>query len=214
MGFDAWFFARLDYQDKEKRLRDKEMEFIWRSSYDELGSSSQIFTHALYQHYSAPSGFDFDILNVDNPIVIDESLSTFNADDRSYYFHKEITHRMKHYKGQKNLLILMGDDFRFQDARMYFDSSDNLIKYFNEHYGPQYNITLRYSTPSDYIDGLAAENITWPTKYDDMFPYGDGDESYWTGYFTSRANSKEYVRAASHNLMSSNKLYAMAAINQ
>lgn len=30
----------------------------------------------------------------------------------------------------------MGDDFRFQDARMYFDSSDNLIKYFNEHYGP------------------------------------------------------------------------------
>lgn len=47
-----------------------------------------------------------------------------------------------------------------------------------------------------------------------MFPYGDGDESYWTGYFTSRANDKEYVRAASHNLMSSNKLYAMAAINQ
>jgi len=190
------------------------MEFIWRSSYDELGSSSQIFTHALYQHYSAPSGFDFDILNRDDPIVIDKSFSTFNAEDRSYYFHKEIVHRMKHYKGQKNLLILMGDDFRFQDARMYFGSSDNLIKYFNENYGPQYNIVLKYSTPSDYIDGLAAENITWPTKYDDMFPYGDGDESYWTGYFSSRANSKEYVRVASHNLMSSNKLYTMAAINQ
>lgn len=40
MGFDAWFFARLDYQDKKKRLREKEMEFIWRSSYDELGNSS------------------------------------------------------------------------------------------------------------------------------------------------------------------------------
>jgi lysosomal alpha-mannosidase len=38
MGFDAWFFARLDYQDKERRLADKEMEFIWRPFYDSLGS--------------------------------------------------------------------------------------------------------------------------------------------------------------------------------
>ena len=29
MGFDAWFFARLDYKDKENRLRNKEMEFLW-----------------------------------------------------------------------------------------------------------------------------------------------------------------------------------------
>lgn len=42
-----------------------------------------------------------------------------------------------------------------------------------------------------YVDGLASENIEWPTKYDDMFPYADDDVSYWTGYFTSRANDKE-----------------------
>jgi len=65
-----------------------------------------------------------------------------------------------------------------------------------------------------YVDGLAAEKIEWPTKYDDMFPYADDDVSYWTGYFTSRANDKEYVRRGSHNLMASNKLYAMTAINQ
>jgi len=28
MGFDAWFFARLDYQDKEKRLNEKSMEYV------------------------------------------------------------------------------------------------------------------------------------------------------------------------------------------
>lgn len=32
MGFDGMLFGRLDYQDKSKRLEDKTMEFIWKSS--------------------------------------------------------------------------------------------------------------------------------------------------------------------------------------
>jgi alpha-mannosidase len=28
MGFDAWFFARLDFQDKDKRLDNREMQWI------------------------------------------------------------------------------------------------------------------------------------------------------------------------------------------
>ena len=38
MGFDAFMFGRLDYQDKKKRLKDKSLEWIWRPSYDSLGS--------------------------------------------------------------------------------------------------------------------------------------------------------------------------------
>jgi hypothetical protein len=38
MGFDAWFFARLDYQDKARRLDAKQMEFIWRPMYEHLGT--------------------------------------------------------------------------------------------------------------------------------------------------------------------------------
>jgi hypothetical protein len=30
MGFEAWFFARLDYQDKIRRLAEQEMEWVWR----------------------------------------------------------------------------------------------------------------------------------------------------------------------------------------
>ena len=54
-----------------------------------------------------------------------------------------------------------------------------------------------YSTPSIYIDSIAKQNIVWPTKYDDMFPYSDNENSYWTGYFSSRANDKGYMRRAS-----------------
>lgn len=32
MGFDALFFARLDTCDKNRRLSDQDMEFIWKPS--------------------------------------------------------------------------------------------------------------------------------------------------------------------------------------
>jgi hypothetical protein len=66
MGFDAWFFARLDYQDKEQRLENKSMEWIQRPMWESFGKGSQIFTHMLYNHYSPPKGFDFETdLSVD-----------------------------------------------------------------------------------------------------------------------------------------------------
>ena len=30
MGFEAWFFATLDYADKAKRLEEGSMNFLWR----------------------------------------------------------------------------------------------------------------------------------------------------------------------------------------
>jgi lysosomal alpha-mannosidase len=79
---------------------------------------------------------------------------------------------------------------------------------------PQTNIELIYSTPRMYIDALKEEDLVWPTKYDDIFPYADNDQSFWTGYFSSRANDKKYFRDASHTLHSSNKLFALAGIDQ
>lgn len=32
MGYDGLFFARLDFQDKAKRMGDKSMEMVWKSS--------------------------------------------------------------------------------------------------------------------------------------------------------------------------------------
>jgi len=30
MGFNSFFFARIDYQDKEKRMNEKSLEMVWR----------------------------------------------------------------------------------------------------------------------------------------------------------------------------------------
>jgi len=87
-----------------------------------------------------------------------------------------------------------------------------MINYMNKHHSDQF--TFKYSTPCDYIDALAKLNVSWPTKYDDMFPYSDNPDAYWTGYFSARANNKEYIRRASHNFHASNKLYATKVLDQ
>jgi hypothetical protein len=40
-GFDSLFFARIDYQDRAKRLKEKTLEVVWQGSRS-LGSSSQV----------------------------------------------------------------------------------------------------------------------------------------------------------------------------
>ena len=42
-----------------------------------------------------------------------------------------------------------------------------------------------------YLDAKKADNIVFPVKYDDMMPYAGNEDDYWSGYFTSRANSKK-----------------------
>lgn len=50
-NFDGQFFARLDYADHEVRRNSKTMELVWRGS-DDLGKTTEIFTHAMDHHYS------------------------------------------------------------------------------------------------------------------------------------------------------------------
>jgi hypothetical protein len=62
MGFDAWFFARLDYKDKEKRKKENSLEWVWMPNKDSLDKDVNILTHALYDHYSSPPMLKFDII--------------------------------------------------------------------------------------------------------------------------------------------------------
>jgi lysosomal alpha-mannosidase len=50
MGFDAFFFGRIDYQDWAVRNETQQFEFIWRGS-NSLGQEIDIFSHVLYAGY-------------------------------------------------------------------------------------------------------------------------------------------------------------------
>lgn len=74
------------------------------------------------------------------------------------------------------------------------------------------NINLFYSTPSCYLHALNQANATWPTKDDDFFPYGSGEHTYWTGYFTSRPALKRMEREASSFLRTCKQMDAIAQL--
>jgi lysosomal alpha-mannosidase len=115
-----------------------------------------------------------------------------------------------HYRGN-HVLIPMGCDFSYANAHINFQSMDRLISYFNSHIE---DATVLYSTPSEYFNALIEQGITWPVKYDDMFPYADQPQDYWTGYFTSRPTAKRQVRDGQANLHGSSKLFSAKVIDQ
>lgn len=91
------------------------------------GNVSHIFTSALYNHYSAPSGFCFDVKCSDDPIVDDEESPLYNLKDKVEAFAEFIRKQASNYK-TNNIIITMGDDFHYQDALSYFTSLDRLIE--------------------------------------------------------------------------------------
>ena len=198
MGFNAWFFARMDRDDKARRIEDKEMEFLWRPFNESLGPRAEILTHMMYNHYSAPPGFCFSEFCTDSPIVDNKLLRTYNADKKTDELYDYLTHMAEHYR-TNHLFVPFGDDFNYLNAQKMFLNIDKLIDYMNKKYD---DIEMFYSTPYDYVDALNKLEAEWPTKYDDLFPYSDGPDAYWTGFYTSRANFKSYVRQASSDFNS------------
>jgi len=179
------------------------MEFIWQPFSKHFNNSAQIYTYAMYDHYCYFDGFWWDDrFYGDSPVVDDPNLETFNADWKSDLILAKTYEMLDVYQGD-HVLMTMGCDFTFANARQNFLSYDRLIDYFNDHYD---NVTLIYSTPGTYLDAIKAQNLSYPTKTDDMFPYADRENEFWTGYFTSRANSKAQARDGQASLHAANKL--------
>uniref|UniRef100_A0A1B6DE70 Alpha-mannosidase n=1 Tax=Clastoptera arizonana TaxID=38151 RepID=A0A1B6DE70_9HEMI len=210
-GFDGLLFSRLDYQEKKQRLFNKTAEMLWETS-DNLGEETDLFTSILYNHYSAPKNFCFSIFCNDDPIIDDRTSTEFNAEDKATAFITMINEMFKNYSSPTNVAVTMGDDFNYQAAEKYFINIDRLIKAVNALQQNGSDINLFYSTPSCYVKALNDENLIWPTKNDDFFPYGSDEHSYWTGYFTSRPALKFYERMGNNFLQICKQLYTLANI--
>jgi hypothetical protein len=85
---------------------------------------------------------------------------------------------------------------------MYFKNLDKLMKYVNQ----DGRLNMFYSTPSIYTEAknaaALAQNLTFPTKQDDFFPYADDSHAFWSGYYTSRPALKRFIRDLSGEFQS------------
>lgn len=82
MGYDGQFFARLDWRDKSKRMREQTPEMIWHGSDNLDAEVSDLFTGVLHSHYMPPPGWCFDIICNDDPIIDDPDSEDYNVPDK------------------------------------------------------------------------------------------------------------------------------------
>uniref|UniRef100_A0A2H1W4M7 SFRICE_031420 n=1 Tax=Spodoptera frugiperda TaxID=7108 RepID=A0A2H1W4M7_SPOFR len=81
MGFDAHFISPISYDDELARMRSKSLEFVWRGS-DDLGPSTDIYTHKLFDGFWAPPGFCFGQFCHD-PLIITSDKTFANVEERT-----------------------------------------------------------------------------------------------------------------------------------
>ncbi|XP_063677322.1 lysosomal alpha-mannosidase-like isoform X2 [Bolinopsis microptera] len=204
MGMKGLFFARMHYQDYDKRKRNKDLEFNWKVE------NGNLFTGVLYrQHYNAPPGFDFDRRRADPPMVRNPQSPEYNIPERVEDFVSYLEEQSSHYRSG-NIMLTMGGDFCYQNAHKYFKNLDILMDYVNAN-TTNNGFKMIYSTPSQYMDAVLKSIGGLQNKTDDLFPYADGPHSYWTGYFTSRPTLKGYVRDCNNVLQVCKHVEAAAA---
>lgn len=106
VGFKGLFFGRIDHQDHDFRMQNKEMEFIWRAS-PSYGANAQVFTGAFQNgNYGPPDGFCFDAFCADTPIISDPSFIDYNVPNRLQAFYDDINYQAYFTPGI-NLMITM-----------------------------------------------------------------------------------------------------------
>jgi hypothetical protein len=108
-----------------------------------------------------------------------------------------------------NIMWTMGSDFMYEAAHEWFKNLDKIIKAVNA----DGRVKAMYSTPSLYVQAKNKEPVQWTVKTDDFFPYSDGSNSYWTGYFTSRPALKRYIRDSSAFLQTVRQFEVLSGAN-
>ncbi|KAK7113104.1 lysosomal alpha-mannosidase-like [Littorina saxatilis] len=210
-GFDSLFIGRLDYEDKTFRQNQTTMEMIWRGSPNSLGTQADLFTGVLPNLYQPPGQFCFDITCPDAPFVDDPRLHDVNVKDKVDTFLSEMADQAKQYTSN-HLIVTMGSDFQYQAAQHWYINLDKLIKHVNARQANGSKVNVLYSTPSCYTYHVNKAGKTYTTKEDDFFPYPIRPHSFMTGYFTSRAALKGYIRRTNNFFQVIKQLDALAML--
>ena len=83
---------------------------------------------------------------------------------------------------------------------------EKVIEYINAN--NKANMKPLMSTPQRYVDAVKKVNPALKVFYNDMFPYSDEKNDFWSGYYSSRPGSKVEAKHASSFYHASNLLFA------
>ncbi|KAG5881082.1 hypothetical protein JTB14_034142 [Gonioctena quinquepunctata] len=205
MGYDGVFFSRLDHDDEKQRKKERTLDFAWQGSTSL--EESIIFGSIFGYLYNPPKGYCWDIECGDQQIVDNPKSPNYNIQRKVDGFMEIIKSEAAHYP-TNNIMIPMGGDFHYQVAEKNYDNIDKFLRGFKN----RTEVNVIYSTPSCYLRAVNEAKPNLTLKTDDFFPYSVNSHSFWTGYFTSRPNSKRFERVGHNILQVSKQLYAQGSI--
>lgn len=219
-GMEALVINRV-HQDIKKDFRENQkLEFIWRQGWEDAAATTDwdILTHMLaYPLYDIPNtcGPSWDVcatFDFERDVAI--RITSANVKERAETLLGQYREKAKGFK-HNNLLIPLGDDFKYKTAKMtedMFTNYDSLFKYINNE--PSLKTHIRFATLAEYFDAVhssqEASALSFPIYSGDFFTYNDRDKDYWSGYFTTRPFLKGLGRRAQAAIRSAETLYAIA----
>ena len=159
----------------------------------------------LHTHYSSPKGLDFEGRGRDRVASSTEG-DVLRAAIRS---------RSEAYR-TKELLILIGDDFKWLKAQGNYENWERLIKELNpKGRRSSSGIKIFFSTPQRYFAAVAAQRPSLkgrdcPPFYGDLLPYADNRESFWTGFYATRPTLKSLIRSSFAAVHAAQLLFVLA----
>ena len=111
------------------------MNFLWRPFSKHFGDEKEIFTSTMRDGYCWIPGYAYNEqldMDMDDPFVVNENLTTFNAPNKTQVLEDYISDMIEDYIGDQ-MYMPFGCDFSFSNARLAYDNIDKTIAYFNEH---------------------------------------------------------------------------------
>ena len=153
-GFESIFFGRIDYQDRNKRNNNTDLELIWRGSAS-TGESSQTFAGAM-NGYGPPPGLCYDQNGCGStiPWQDDPSLEEYNVPAYVAYVVQVAQQFAQLYKkeadGTVNIMWTMGSDFQCDTPRVALAHVRERSRFACTH-----SLSLRQSTHSRFASARA-----------------------------------------------------------
>ncbi|GMT33075.1 hypothetical protein PFISCL1PPCAC_24372, partial [Pristionchus fissidentatus] len=217
-GMNRTVINRIHHGLKGHLQQQRAIPFQWKQYFDDSSMLTQVLP---YTHYdilnscgpNAGSCCQFDFRRITQwscpgpkPVPITDQ----NVKDKSKLLIDQLRQMASMYEAPV-MLMMHGDDFRFDNAEEWPQQHDNFLPLFAEiNKGDQ--VEISFGTFSDYFNAMegwyAKENVQPPAITGDFFPYMCALGDYWTGYYTTRPFYKKQSRQAHHLIRTADLLSA------
>ncbi|CDW84390.1 glycosyl hydrolases family 38 protein [Stylonychia lemnae] len=227
LGYKGLFFGRMSDETREYLSKNGGLEFNWNPKFETLideekvlnpkflqdsqNLQSKLFTHLLFNQYKSP--VKEALVSPDNPyqdvyFFYDMQLRNIYANPQNVI--DELLNATKSYS-TNNLLWAYGDDFAFQQAKDSFQFIDQVISIIQNKTD---KVIFKFSTLQEYYEAvqneLKQQNKELFTYENDFMPLQEYERNgYWSGYYTSRPNLKQYINYMASSAESTSNIFAV-----